>query len=531
MATDGALQSFSIHPDLLLSVLDDATALVDQRGRVRLKNPRMDRLFASDTGKRLLPFVEEDGGYRMGSASRYSSPLREVVIGIEDVLAGARERLELDLGEPGASLYAIACAVDGARGALIRARLRSAEEEHRARAVESIEAMQSGLNIFHLDDPADERSLRCVYGNPASERVSGIPRDVLIGKRFDDVTPLPREQGLLARYREVVIERKTLDLEFSVKRRDGDDLTFAIKAFPLPGQCVGALFEDVSERRRTMQQLQKTSQFLDTILDNIPMIIFIKEAKELRYIHTNRYLLEALREREVSWIGKSDYDIFPREVAELFVAKDREVFDKRAIVDIPQEEVPVAGGVIRICHTRKIPLYDANGEPLYLIGLSEDITERLAAEETRRRELVLLETQDQLMELVRQLSTPLLPLAEGVLVAPLVGQMDEKRGEHFLTSLLSGIERFQAQTVLIDITGVPSMDANVAEQLMRATKAARLLGTETALVGVSPDVAKTLVELGVDFTGLVTYADLRAGMRAVEPKNSQSRTKKSPQRR
>lgn len=522
MATqDGPPQSFSIHPDLLLSVLDDATALLDGRGRVRLTNPRMARLFTSDEGKRFLPFVEQEGGlWRLASAGAVGENLRHVVLGLEDVIAGARERLEMELDDAGASLLAIACAVDGGRGALVRARLRTAEEEHRARAVESVEAMQLGMNVYRMDDPSDERSFRVLYGNPASAVITGSPTSTLVGKRIDDLSPQPREVGLLAKFREVVMEGRSTSFEFTQPMRGrAEPRILSLKAFPLSGGCVGTVFEDVTERRALEESVRKTSQFLDSILDNIPMAIFIKEARGRTYVHVNRFLNEAFRGTSADWIGKTDYDILPKEVAERLVQQDLEVFAGRTIVDIPEELVPNANGQMRVCHTRKVPIYDANGEPLYLIGLSEDITERREAEDAKRRELVLLETQEKLVELVRQLSTPLLPLAEGVLVAPLVGQMDEARGAHFIEALLSGIQRWQAQTVLIDITGVPSMDQAVADQLLRATRAARLLGTETALVGVSPDVARTLVELGVDFTGLVTYADLRAGMRAAERKN------------
>ncbi|MRG94396.1 PAS domain-containing protein [Polyangium spumosum] len=529
MATlDGAPASFSIHPDLLLSVLDDATALVDARGRVRLTNPRMDRLFASEEGARFLPFFERQGAFRLLPTSVLEGAALAAARGIEDVLAGARERLELDLGAPGSSILAIACAVDGGRGALVRVRLRTAEEEHRARCAEVVEAMQLGLYVYRLEDSqGDEAALRCVYGNPAAEELTQRPTAKFVGKLLDEVSSVPRQRGLIDRYVEVVHQGKTVDIDYTTKdAKTGTDIAWAIKAFPLSGQCVGSIFEDVTKQRETEQSLRSTSQFLDTILDNLPMFIFIKDARDLRYIHTNRYMEQAFN---FSWVGKNDHEIFPKEQADVFIQQDREILAGRVIVDIPEEVVPIGGLGVRICHTRKIPLYDEAGQPLFLIGMSEDITDRRSAEDAKRRELVLLETQTKLMELVRQLSTPLLPLAKGVLVAPLVGQMDEARGQHFMEALLAGIQDHQAETVLIDITGVPSIDASVAEQLLRATRAAGLLGTETALVGVSPDVARTIVDLGVDFGSLVTYADLRAGMRAAEEARRRRLVAKPPQ--
>ena len=525
---DTLLPSLSIHPNLLLSVMDDATLILDSQGRVRLTNTTMNTLFATEEGQRILPFLRHDGTLQLRAADSCDAPLRTVVLGLEEVLAGSRERLQVDLHAYEASVVAIACAVDGGRGVLVRARLRSADVSHRERALESIQAMQLGLNVFRLENPDDETSLRCIYGNPAAEQISKVPTSEFVGKRLADVMRSNRSQGLLTKYQQVVLEKKPMDIEVTTPAtKSSPSMTFAIKAFPLSGSCVGALFEDITQRRVIEQSLRETSQFLETILENIPMIIFIKEARNLRYVHTNKFLVAALGESVNAWVGKTDYDIFPKEIAEMFTAKDREVFEHRTILDIPQEEVPTDDGKILICHTRKVPLYDANGEPLYLIGLSEDITDRKLAEDAQRRELVLLETQEKLVELVRQLSTPLLPLAEGILVAPLVGQMDERRGEQFLEALLEGIQRWQATMVLIDITGVPSMNANVADQLMRATRAARLLGTEAALVGVSPEVARCLVELGVDFTGLVTHGDLRSGIRAAEQKAKRGSAKPS----
>ncbi len=382
------LASFAIHPDVLLSALDDATALVDRRGRIRTMNPRMALLFASDDTARAIPFIEEDGKQRLAPTSRVSEPLRSAVIGIEDVIAGARERLEADLGSNGGMLLAIACSMDGFRGALVRIRLRSAEEEHRARCVEVVEAMQLGLYVYRLEDPKDEGSLRCVYSNPAAEKITNRPRNQFVGRRLDEMSPIPRQRGLLRQYADVVTEKETTDIEYIVDHDSTNSTHYAIRAFPLSGQCVGSIFENVSAQR--------------------------------------------------------------------------------------------------------------------------------AAEAALRREMALLEKQAALLDLVRQLSTPLLPLAEGVLVAPIVGQLDAERGAFFVESLLQGIQKYATKTVIIDVTGVPSIDASVAEQLLRAARAAKLLGTRTALVGISPQVARTMVEMGFDATGLFTYADLRAGMRAAE---------------
>ncbi|MDI1478295.1 PAS domain S-box protein [Polyangium sp. y55x31] len=116
--------------------------------------------------------------------------------------------------------------------------------------------------------------------------------------------------------------------------------------------------------------------------------------------------------------------------------------------------------------------------------------ERLAEEERLLLREKLIETQRKLIE---ELETPILPVAPGVLVMPLVGRVDSARAERLLDSLLSGTTAHGARVVILDITGVPVVDADVAEGLVRAARAVRLLGAETLLTGVGPLVARQLV--------------------------------------
>jgi anti-anti-sigma factor len=122
------------------------------------------------------------------------------------------------------------------------------------------------------------------------------------------------------------------------------------------------------------------------------------------------------------------------------------------------------------------------------------------------------DAQSQLLQLVQELSTPVVPLVQGVLVMPLVGSIDSRRGQQILERLLQVVERERARIVLVDITGVPVVDSAVAEILLQATQAVRLLGGEAVLVGITPEVAQTLVSLGVDLTEVITRSDLQGGV-------------------
>jgi anti-anti-sigma factor len=119
---------------------------------------------------------------------------------------------------------------------------------------------------------------------------------------------------------------------------------------------------------------------------------------------------------------------------------------------------------------------------------------------------------DQLSLAIRELSNPVVPIAHGILVMPLVGIIDMDRAAMLPASLLKAIEQHRAQTVIIDVTGVPLIDTQGAQTLLHAAAAARLLGAETVLVGLRPELAQTIVGLGLSLAHLVTLGDLQSGV-------------------
>lgn len=135
------------------------------------------------------------------------------------------------------------------------------------------------------------------------------------------------------------------------------------------------------------EELRQSRSFLDSIVENIPNMIFVKDAKNLRFVRFNRageLLLGRMRDELV---GKNDFDFFPRAEAEFFTQKDLEVLRNRKMVDIPEEPISTSDGTVRYLHTKKIPVYDKGGQPQFLMGISEDITDKKNAE-AQRLELV-----------------------------------------------------------------------------------------------------------------------------------------------
>lgn len=122
------------------------------------------------------------------------------------------------------------------------------------------------------------------------------------------------------------------------------------------------------------------------------------------------------------------------------------------------------------------------------------------------------EEQDHLRSTIRELSTPIIPVYEGILVLPLVGAIDSRRATEITERLLEEIAAQQAEIVIIDITGVSLIDTSTANHLLMTTRAANLLGSRVVLVGMGAEIAQTIVQLGVELHGLVTLADLQAGI-------------------
>jgi rsbT co-antagonist protein RsbR len=113
---------------------------------------------------------------------------------------------------------------------------------------------------------------------------------------------------------------------------------------------------------------------------------------------------------------------------------------------------------------------------------------------------------------IAELSAPIIPILRGILVLPLIGAINGRRAGAIMETLLSGVSQQGASVVLLDITGVPVVDTGVAQHLMQAAQAVRLLGAEIVLVGISPEIAQTIIQLGLDLSNLTTRSDLQAGL-------------------
>ena len=128
------------------------------------------------------------------------------------------------------------------------------------------------------------------------------------------------------------------------------------------------------------------------------------------------------------------------------------------------------------------------------------------------RERVIRQQQDS----IRELSTPVLPVRERLLILPIIGMLDRERARQLTVQLLGGIRTHRAKVVVVDITGVPDVDESVANHLVRTVDASRLMGASVIITGLSPEIAQTLVTIGVDLSKMDTVGDLQGGLEEAE---------------
>jgi rsbT co-antagonist protein RsbR len=291
------------------------------------------------------------------------------------------------------------------------------------------------------------------------------------------------------------------------------------------------------------------TKLLRAVLDAVPMRAFWKD-RDSRYLGCNKAFAEDAGRTVEEIVGKTDYDMpWTKAESDSFVAFDREIMASGQPRYHILESLLRGDGTQSWVDTNKVPLRNERGEVIGILGTFEDITARKAEEEELRanrdklEELVKARTleleaatiqlreeikqrelsqaerdrlQQQIIEAqkraIAELSTPIIPVMEGILVMPLVGSIDSMRAKEIMRSVLTGIGQHRAKVVILDITGVPLVDSGVAGHLNKTIQAARLKGARTIVSGISDAVAETIVDLGIDWSGIVTLSDLHTSL-------------------
>jgi diguanylate cyclase (GGDEF)-like protein/PAS domain S-box-containing protein len=278
----------------------------------------------------------------------------------------------------------------------------------------------------------DACTLEFLAVNDATCALYGFSREQLLKMNILD---LYVEDERTVAYQEIMGAAGVLNPDHrSLKvKADGSRIRVLRYARPMRYQdkdCVVVWNIDVTEREQASIELKSTQIFLDAIVESIPSMVFVKDARDGRFVLLNRAGEDLLGVSRHDLIGKSDFDLFDAEEAERFRQADQAVVASGSLVTIENEPLTTPTGV-RSLRTQKVGVPDVDGKPRYLLGISEDVTEKLRVEE-RSRHLAL---HDVLTDLPNRLKFQNI----------LDGAMDRKRGKgRDFALLLLDLDRFKA---------------------------------------------------------------------------------------
>jgi len=329
--------------------------------------------------------------------------------------------------------------------------------------------------------------------------------DEIVGKTDDELPWAEQAPLYQADDRAVMEHGPKLRIEEPLTRADGSRIWLRTDKLPLmrDGEVIGvlAIYEDVTEAQQRLAELRIFKALVDNASDGI-----IVADPNSQIVYANAAMAAMLGYPSLTGMDAMQI-VHPDSLSQLSVLT-RSVLQG---TKVNQE--------FRYCHrdgstvvmnTSGIAIFNEQGQPIAFASINRDLSEQLYLEEQRRR------MQEQIIEaqqaLLRELSTPLLPIADQVIAMPIVGSIDSNRAMQIMETLLEGVARFAAQTAILDIIGVQIVDTQVAGALIRAAQAAKLLGAQVIITGISPEVAQTLVSIGTELTGMVSKPNLQEGI-------------------
>jgi rsbT co-antagonist protein RsbR len=357
--------------------------------------------------------------------------------------------------------------------------------------------------------------------NTAYEAYLGLPRAQIIGKIGSEVDP-----GDLAEYYhqadiELIQQQAVQTSENVVLYPDGasHDVIVTKAAFCTPtGAAAGMVgtLQDITEAKRAELLLRNGEWLQAQFLDALPVGVCVLDAQGHMF-YMNQVAQRLLGAGQAPTADVAHFattfhayllgtdQVYPLERLPL----TRALAGDRTMIEDLEIEHPDRRITLEV---EGIPIRSANGAIIYAMASFSDITERRMAQEALRLRAEHEEVIHAQAASLQELSTPLLTITDGVVVMPLIGAIDSTRARQVMEALLSGVAEQHATTAILDISGVAVVDTQVADVLVRAAQATQLLGAQAIITGVRPEIAQTLIGLGVNLGGIITRSTLQSGI-------------------
>jgi len=248
------------------------------------------------------------------------------------------------------------------------------------------------------DNPAQQRNWAVLH-SAVENRLDAMTDGLVAYQRYGlpaarAVLGIPRPNGSTEEVRAAIERMDAVEVRLLTERRTASanvrhaTLVSLVVTLALASAIFIALFRaahrEMRARSSAESDLLESNRFLDSLIENLPVMVFVKDARTLRYVRQNRAALDLLGLSRDDVIGKNDRDFLPAEQADFISAKDREVLAAGRLVDVPEQRIDSLHLGTRILHTMKMPILDERGEPKFLLGISVDITAQKLAEQAIR---------------------------------------------------------------------------------------------------------------------------------------------------
>jgi rsbT co-antagonist protein RsbR len=372
---------------------------------------------------------------------------------------------------------------------------------------------QLRMTQFAVDKAADSVFLiradaRFAYVNDMVCQALGYTREELLTMGVDDVDPMfPMEQWNT--FWEDIKQHTSTRIETQHRRKDGTTFPVEVRLnfFTYRNQeYMYAFARDITESQQKEKELRRYAAIIEAGIDGVA--IADPDKVPLMVNRAFRLMIGAALDAEPAQINMGDSrpawaKRLVKEEAIPTALRDGIWSGETALLHLQTgEEIPVS----QVLMAHKLD----DGTIDFFSTIVRDLTpiKQAESERTALQQQVI----DAQQHAIRELSTPLIPLSRSVVLMPLIGSIDSNRAQLVMETLLEGIASHQAETAIIDITGVSVVDTQVANALVQTAQAVQLLGAQVVLTGIGPTMAQTLVHLGADLSSITTRGSLQSAV-------------------
>ena len=385
-----------------------------------------------------------------------------------------------------------------------------------ASAVAKLEARYRGIYqrtpaMMHSLDP--DRKITAV-SDRWLEALEYTAEEVLDRRSVDFFTEESRNRALEIDLPRARADRDLLDVPYQLVKKSGDVIDVRASSVVVRderGEITQLLtvFDDVTKELAATRALRESEERWRALIELSPLPLCVHRAGVVLWLNDATVrLLGAASPDEI--VGKNIMEFVHPDDRAKVIARVREgQLNDGSLPPLEERFVRLDGRVIHVEVAARSVMFEGQRATQ---TATVDITARRQAEETRRISEAQARIIEAQVEALRALSTPLIPLDEGILVLPLIGRVTADRAEQILETLTAGVVAQRASVAILDVTGVPEGDAEFAEALVLVAKSTRLLGAEVVITGMKPAIARALVALGADLGRLTTCGTLRDGI-------------------